>query len=494
MDAPADEIADAVHIIHQPEKVLILRVVASGVKVGRTVGVRKRLGSKRMGDIPVYPPHQHKIGEPFHLPKAFAPAIGAEIFTHCPSFFLGIDMGKGGTKFSQTIIEELIVRLKIPGSPGVGTAFDAGNHLVQHNIHPGHILSPQGTEIMTGSVAQTTMAVVLLNDVANILHPMRPAPVPDLFAEVLPVEGGHGVHVGVPYPPGILPDVVPKTRKNRCHIFSKAFLKQLLQLFAPGHRHIWHPADGRMIAIGIAHLGFIGEKSFEGFSKVIFIVSIVSLIDGIDQYLGPFGSQRVKIFVQAGRMTADTGKGHIKDTPIPLGNLPIQLIIGDVAGQIYEIAIHIIFFSGAAAGNHPIEDIFLRNLQKKRGTAGGSDHIDMGFFEKPFAVLRVIPHHPSCRIAGWEQRIIQHPNLHAPLAAFIHNDIHIPPPKLSHKIGMGTGFHTQRPNMGLMDFGNHLPKQRFVLPMLPEKRKNMVIPRSVKQGTDGCLHLKRLLF
>ncbi len=59
-----------------------------------------------------------------------------------------------------------------------------GNDLVQDNITATHILSIHGTEKMPRTIAKTLMSVIILNDVTDVHHIMRTAPVTKQPAEI----------------------------------------------------------------------------------------------------------------------------------------------------------------------------------------------------------------------------------------------------------------------------------------------------------------------
>ena len=62
---------------------------------------------------------------------------------------------------------------------------------------PRHVLTAHGAEVVPGAHAQARVAVLVLDNVADVLHAARAAPVSELVAEALLIEGARDVHVHV---------------------------------------------------------------------------------------------------------------------------------------------------------------------------------------------------------------------------------------------------------------------------------------------------------
>jgi hypothetical protein len=104
---------------------------------------------------------------------------------------------KEEASLASTYMEEFGVR----PAAGVGYAHSpvsvTGHHLVQHNVDAAHVLAIQGAKIMPGAIAQAGVGVHVLNDVADVLHLVSAAPVPNTATEVVTVQGADYIHVGV---------------------------------------------------------------------------------------------------------------------------------------------------------------------------------------------------------------------------------------------------------------------------------------------------------
>ena len=199
MDAPGMQMADALHIIHDVAEILEQGILAGLVEVGRAVQVIG-LGRKGMGHIVIDAPDQHMVRQILHVFRSLGPAEGTENLAHGPALFLRVHMGQGGAKLSQIIMEKVIFHMFIADTAGAGAFRQTRDQLVQHNVDTGHILVCQGPEIMGCTVGGLGMGIVVLDDMANVLNSMFPAPGAQLGAEIAAVLPGNDVHVGIADP------------------------------------------------------------------------------------------------------------------------------------------------------------------------------------------------------------------------------------------------------------------------------------------------------
>ena len=63
-----------------------------------------------------------------------------------------------------------------------------GPQLLQHHVDARHVLPPQRAEVVGRAQTQLRVAAVVLDNMADVLRTVRPAPVADLPAEVFAVQ------------------------------------------------------------------------------------------------------------------------------------------------------------------------------------------------------------------------------------------------------------------------------------------------------------------
>ena len=121
----------------------------------------------------------------------------------------------------------------MPGAVGISR-----NDLIPDIIDSCHILPCHGTEIVSRTAPQSGVLSVILDHVPDILHPVAPAPLSDLPAEVLCIKPAHTVHI-VESQRGALPAFVfvPEIRDLLFPSRPADGLHFFLQFTAPGKRH-----------------------------------------------------------------------------------------------------------------------------------------------------------------------------------------------------------------------------------------------------------------
>ena len=162
--------------------------------MGRAVRIRKILHGKGMRDKPVDSIHQHMIQEPLHHFQAFAPPVSSENLTHGSALLQTIQRRQRCSEICQHIMEKCSVITHIAANPAETEAVHLRAQLLQYDINPRHILAFQSPEIMPRAKAQMRMRSIILNDMADVLNPVRSAPVPNLAAEIRTVESGNDIH------------------------------------------------------------------------------------------------------------------------------------------------------------------------------------------------------------------------------------------------------------------------------------------------------------
>ena len=80
----------------------------------------------------------------------------------------------------------------------------------------------------------------------------------------------------------------------------------------------------------------------------------------------------------------------------------------------------------------------------------------------------------------WTMVVIQQPYLHSPFLRFGEDDVHIPPPALSRKVGMGTGLHAKGAASAVVDGLNLFGDLVGVIAVLPIEGEQVVALLSVQ--------------
>ena len=193
----AEDVGYPVHIEEQIFQVRGLHIVPVGVKVRRAVRIREVFWRKGMGDKDINASYQHKISQPFHGLCAFRPAVIAEDLTHGASLFLFVKVGVACAQFSEGIMVEFPVGLRIQGGVCGMDVFASGKDLGGYHVDTRHILSGHGAEIVSGTGAEAGRGVVVLQYMAYVFHPVGTAPVTQLQGEILFVKPGDRIHIPV---------------------------------------------------------------------------------------------------------------------------------------------------------------------------------------------------------------------------------------------------------------------------------------------------------
>ena len=136
----------------------------------------------------VDPAHEHVVEEIAHTGRTLRPAVRAEDLAHRPSVHLRIDVREGGAELGEHAVEEGGIAPVPGGGRGVDILAHAGQDLVEDDVDAAHILTVEGAEIVTRAASEPGVRVVVLDDVADILHAMRPTPVAELSCKAVAVE------------------------------------------------------------------------------------------------------------------------------------------------------------------------------------------------------------------------------------------------------------------------------------------------------------------
>ncbi len=134
----------------------------------------------------------------------------------------------------------------------------AGHKLVADVVDAGHVLAFHGAEVVPHTGSEAHVAAVVLDNVADVLHPACTAPVAQLSRKVPAEERGHRIHIG--HAQAAVRPIVPVCKKKGQipeEISAVMPEKLLFQFLAPGQGHA--PADGAVpvIALGVVEAGLV---------------------------------------------------------------------------------------------------------------------------------------------------------------------------------------------------------------------------------------------
>ena len=183
-----------------------------------------------------------------------------------------------------------------------------------------------GAEIVTSAGAQAGVVARIFHQMAGIEAAVVCAPLADLTDEVLFIELGDQIHIGIANGSvGLFAAVVPQSGSRRYtqgHMYRSAA--------APTHHttaKVPVLADtgviliARTIACDVAKLRLVGKKATEGLSKMLLIAVIHWLIQGVNQYTDRFAVDHVDVSVAPGRLIRLEDHQNV---PQSFGNVPIQ--------------------------------------------------------------------------------------------------------------------------------------------------------------------------
>ena len=254
----------------------------------------------------------------------------------------------------------------------------------------------------------------------------------------------------------------------------------------------------------VAQLRLIGEEAGNGLAEIGGIMLPVGLINLIDQQSAAVFFRHIDVIAVR---TGVPGADHHAERPIALRLFPMEDLSLQPVGQIHNLlAISrrntqnavILKFPGRGHHAHKSRDhtaalgLFL--LEKAPSS-------QMQLFAPPLAGEGLFFHEnilaaQAVRFslqsiigkAGGEMAVVQNPHLHIPLSGFVQNDIHIRPPLIPAKLGVGPAFHAHRAAACAVDRAHQLPQSGFILAMLPEKGQNMIVRIAGPYAFQSLIH------
>ncbi len=191
--ASVNQMANTVTISHQLSKSPVKRILSVGVKVGRTVRIRKGSRGEGMGHQVVYAPDQEVIRQKLLFSHPRLPSVSPEVFTQAPSLLFRIHRSQRGSQLSTNIVVKagLVVNLWILPSGGVFTVY---HHLAADVVDSRHVLAGKPPKVVSQTDAQIRVEVAVLQHVADVLHAVIRTPPSDLFRKALLHQTGGHLH------------------------------------------------------------------------------------------------------------------------------------------------------------------------------------------------------------------------------------------------------------------------------------------------------------
>ena len=234
----------------------------------------------------------------------------------------------------------------------------------------------------------------------------------------------------------------------------------------------------------VADLGLVGEEAREGPPKVRAAAGIVGLIHGVDEKAHRVPVQRIDVPLPA---RAPPGGLEHHHAPGALGDIGADLALPDPAGQVGHIGQRVRLRPVDPAQRHAQQPLPRLQPHHEAAALHRADRIRTHVgqvFLAPGGIVR----DPSVAHTGGKVGVVQHPYPHPAPLCLVHDHVQIRPPLFAQKIRMGAGFHAHRADAALRDAGHALPQQRFAFPVLPEKRKDIVVRAVFQYLCQSVVH------
>ena len=487
-----EEIAEAVDVLHQFAEPGELGVVAAGIEVRRAVIVRVLRHRESVGYKVVYALADPVIGQPLHVAHTQPPAVGTEVFAHQASVLFRVNRCGGSAELAQIVMVE--GRLDVREARVAGGNVIAGHQLITDVIDAGHMLAFNRTEVVSDAGAEAHVAAVVLDNVADILHAVRLAPVAELGGKVFAVQGADGVHICNAQPAvGIVVMVGKQQREIPVKVLSVALQQHLLELPAPGQRHPQTDEAVLIVALAVVEAGLIGEEAGDHRTEEVGIALVVLLVHFINQQADGVGLNVIDVLGLEVEGRGD--KVHV-DAPDALGNVGSEVTVLNTVCEVERFALLVVAVRHAAGGHGNKPCLFQQGrvvglAEVHPGKLPGgqqvhvhlcgrhrADHIHKLADEEAAHFLGVILHGIVCH-AGGEVRIVQDPDGHVPLLRLVDDDVNVMPPGVTGVIRMRPGFQTDGTDARFVDFCQLRAQNFFAFSSHPEKRENVVVVHGV---------------
>ena len=285
----------AVHVVHQLREARKLRVVAVCAKVRRTVAVGEEI-VKCVRHKVIYAAHKQEVHQPFHDVRAFCPTVCAEHLAHGAAVHVRILPRVRSRKLPQNVVEEFAVHHAARDERRRFVVGHSGHYLVQHNVYATHVLPVESAEVMSRTAPKTRVRVHVFNQMPNVLHTVRTAPIAERIGEILFPKQRHGAHVRKANFRGQLVMCIPQNRQIERRLVDAVFCHVHGGRVAPRQHHAGL-ANRTIINAGVVprhakvrriKARLIGEKSRERVAKILCIVVVMRLVHGFNELVHRF--------------------------------------------------------------------------------------------------------------------------------------------------------------------------------------------------------------
>ena len=415
------EMRDDVSVSHQERERFILRVHTAAAEMGRTIGIRERR-RERVRHEAVDPTHEHMVEEIAHAGRALRPAVRAEDLAHRASLHLRVDMRERGAEFGKHAVEEGGIAPVPGGGRGVDILSHAGHDLVEHHVDAAHVLTVEGTEIVRRAASEPGVRFVVLDDVADILYAVRPAPVAELAGEAVAVQARYGVHVGVADLSGLFAHIAPERGDIRHGIVPRHLRHAAHHLaLAPRIRHAGQPHARFVILVltgvlaepRVADARLVREEPADRLAEFVLVMRVMRLVYGVDEEPDGFRVHHVDVFL---RHCPAPGLVEEIDPVTAVRDVEAQVPALYVRGQINRLRRDLLRVSGARIGVDADEAVFLVRDPAQKDRRGGKrpHHVEVLLADLPRTQFRM-GFHRAIRVPGREVVVVEDPHAHIAL-------------------------------------------------------------------------------
>ena len=477
--AAAQQVRAPLHEPHQLPEGVKLRVVPPGVEVGRAVPVGVGHG-EGVGREHVDPPHQHVAGQPPHQRHALGPAVVAEDLAQGAALLLRVDVRGGAGQLRQAKVEELPVC--VPGDPLVNPPREPRHNLMMHHVHAGHVLAPHLPEVVAHAAAHAGVGVVVLNDVADVLHAVRLAPLPHLPGEALVHQVGHMLHVGGAGTGGSVSRFVPQPGQAGQELRAPGFPQPFLQLMAPGQAHV-PLAQGLVegIALHVAQLRFVREEACDHPAEVRRVALVVLLVHLVQQH--PHGVLVDQVHVVLTPAEMPGGEQH--EQPVrALRQVEVHKAVLHLIRQVnHALAADRQGFRVRLGYRQDAQQRAVPNeiLHQHRAPPAGAQDVHVPLRQVDLRLLR-LPLKAPVGVARGELAVVQNPHAHAALLHFRHQEVQRLPPLRAAEVRVGPALQADLLHPATLDGVQLLPDGGLVLALHPQEGQNPRGHAALAQG------------
>ena len=492
--AARDHTRHPVGVLHQLPEVAVLGIVALGIEVRRAVPVRILLCGEGMGHKVIDPAHHEVVQQVLLQPHALLPAVVAKDLAHRPAVHVRVQRAHGGAQLAESVVIELAVLL-VTEHVLFLPILHAGLHLAADVVDAGHALPLETPEVVPQAGARAGVLVVVLHHVADVLHPMRAAPLADLMRKVLLHQAGDAVHKGVAdlRRQKRIAVIRPQQRQQGGIACAQLLFQRGGQLPAPGQILLGAEKIVHLIHGVVAQLRLVREKARDHAAELIAEVLIVGLIHRVDLDAAGLLVHHVDVAAVGADVAGEVAELHL---PLALRRRPVQHAVLELVRQVDGFRMSVqpdrrdaqkrIVVKLVLRRVVLVEDIryqihfVVRDKRRMRLLRGVQP--DLPALHRKAFVQQTLPPQLIRRLlrragrkAGGKVLVVQDSDPHAPLLGLVQQDRHIPPPGLLTKALVGPCLHTEGADVGVIDGLHHFAVNVFALSVYPQEGQNAAV-------------------